>query len=1110
MRPTLILRMLVLALALLALASGTAAAQPASSPPPKSGLRIFERFTVTLPQDWRKGPTTRSSVELFVPRTPGRPGIVENEKDDKPAFVISVDAGMLVTLEVRRDHAEALRRLAEIASEQPEKATMSVVAGWPAVERRYRARMPQPGETVGAGNVETWFSTVAVAAGVRLVRFETTLAPDADLKLLDEAEAIARSLVAPGGNRATAERELPEVTRQIKSPPAPGGGESSQPGGGEKTAGGRGHGKDAGVATLVHAGVGELEVASSNDGSHVVVAANSGFSFSDDFGAHWSAVAPTPCTLASCDGDPSLAVGQSGAFYYSWIGGPTAATRGDGISRSTDNGHTFPFRGVAVACPGVSNCSVADQEHIAADRANAGMTGDLVYNVWRNFTVMGGGAFSIRIVCSQDGGANWGAQQVIGAGDFPRVSVGSDGFVYTTWASGGNMMLNKFSNCDAGLAVQPGFPVTAAAFTNVVCPVPGLDRCNGRNILSSPVVSVDDQDANHLYYVFATSTGAGNENVMAFDSSDGGLTFPRSVRVNGAAAGRRFMPWISTYGGVAAVSWYDRRNATAANNDRTRFFIGSVALHGTHLLAGPELDLSGTDDAHCATWPCATNATTDSEGCSAQPQLAGGCSAAAPAPFGSVPCDFTTGPACAPGLACNVGRGCPKFGDYNGNAAMAGRHYSAWSSGTPPVGVVGAPAGINVYTSADLLPSDFFVRDWTNSATDHDRGQQPSTNPTFWATSDVWNQSTNVAAPFPASDWILGDPGDRTGSNFAFARVSRRAAAATTAGNVDVTVDFMQADYGLGTMFTSAGTETVTFAAGDVTKVTPGHAWTVSATASNHLCLAAQITAPNDDFDPPSLTTTAPGPANAMIVNDNNKAQRNLADTIGSAGSFGTAEILAIIRNAYIRPRPMEIGIRWPIPRSLPATVEVVGGPRVSLREARGHASIRLGEMKPGEEKWLRLRVQPASKAPVLVSFFDAGGPGKLPSNGFSVRVARGELRDVASRNLRLFGDMLLRMAALEKDEEAQKEGEAARAAARESGFSTSGYVKYMKEHREAASRIVERHLKSAGGDPFDAAKAWKDVGAGLQTGNAAAVASAQNAVTERLEAHMTSAVRKR
>jgi hypothetical protein len=183
-------------------------------------------------------------------------------------------------------------------------------------------------------------------------------------------------------------------------------------------------------------------------------------------------------------------VGKSGAIYYAWIGG-TSSRLNDGVSRSTDNGHTFTFRGLAATCPGTTSCTLADQEHIGADRSNAASGGgDRVYNAWRDFAP----SFSIRISCSTDGGTTWTSGTAIGSGDFPRVNVGGDGFVYVAWASGSNMMLHKFSNCDAGLTPQVGWPVTVAAFSSVACPVPGLDRCNGRNILSSPKAAVDDLD----------------------------------------------------------------------------------------------------------------------------------------------------------------------------------------------------------------------------------------------------------------------------------------------------------------------------------------------------------------------------------------------------------------------------------------------------------------------------------------------------------------------------------------------------------------------------------------------------------------------------------------
>ena len=696
---------------------------------------------------------------------------------------------------------------------------------------------------------------------------------------------------------------------------------------------------------------------------------------------------------------------------------------------------------------------------------------------------------------------------MIGAGDFPRVNVGRDGFAYVAWASGGNMMLHKYSNCNAGLVAQAGFPVVVSAFTNVVCPVPGLDRCNGRNILSSPVVAVDDLDANHVYYSFTTSTGAGNENVMVFDSTDGGLTFPRSVRVNNMVTGRRFLSWVSTYGGVAAVSWYDRRTATAANNDLTRFNIGSAWVKGPNLVAGPEVDLSGVNDTECANWPCATNAMTDSESCSVQPQLAGRClNPMTMPPSGSgTPCDFSSSVCVAPEM-CLIGRGCPKYGDYNGNAAAAGRQYSAWTSFVTPVGAA-AGTGLRVFTSTDLLPSDFFVRDWTASALSHDGGAQPSTNPVFWATSDLWNQSTNVAAPFPAADWILGDPPSRVGSNFAFARVSRRAAAASTAAApAAVTVTFLQADYGLGVPYSIVGSQAVNFAAGDMTQVTPARSWTVPATASTHLCLGVQITGPNGDtFAPPSLDTLAVGPSDPLILIDNNKAQRNLQETVGTEA--GT-EMFAVIENAERVARPMEIGIRWPSDVSA-GRVSIVGGESIDLGQSR-EGRIKVGELKPRERRWLKLSVQPRSEKPVMVDFFDtaparteAGGP----SNGFTIQFARAPIEVVARRDMLAFADVCTRLSILQKSAAARQEAKDALAMVRRERITASSYAAYLKKHSAAIQRILASHLRAAGNsDPFEIASALKELTAAKDV---EALAAAHNAFNERLDAHLTMLVRR-
>lgn len=1083
MRPSLAIRAVLAALVFAPLV----AAQPN---PGTSTLKLFDQFTVSAWPRWHAGNQTRTSLEISVPAQQQRDSAgADQDKNPKPRRILGGEAGMLITLETRRSHEEAVRRLADIAAEQAEPVTKLVIDGWPAIERRYRALMPQPGDDDGSGSVTTWFLTTAVASGATVVRFETTLAPGADLKLLDEALAMGRALRGPKGNADLAQKELDQLAR-VAAPPAPEAPPPSAfvpkppPGG-----------ATAGTAVQARTGLGELEVAASTNGANVLVATNTGFSFSSNFGASWTSGGGTPCNQAACDGDPSLAVGQSGAFYYAWIGGASGSALGDGLSRSTNNGQTFSFQALAVTCPGASSCQVADQEHIAADRNNAGSGGDRLYNVWRNFT---SSAFSIRIVCSSNSGVTWGAQQVIGSGDLPRVSVGGDGFVYVGWASGGNLMLNKYSNCDAGLVQQAGFPVVVAAFVNVVCPVPGLDRCNGRNILSSQTIAVDDLDPNHVYYTYATSTGPGNEDILVRDSVDGGATFPRSVRVNAAVTGRRFMPWVSVYGGVAAVSWYDRRSATAATNDDTRFFVGTAKLNGSSLVALTEVDLSGNNDHQCSLWPCATNATSDAESCSVQPQLAGRCS------ISGAPCDFSSGsPPCPGTQTCNIGRGCPKYGDYNGNAARAGRQYSAWASAVPPVGVVGAPAGINVYTSVDRVPSDFFVRDWTVGTTNHDDGTQPSTNPTFWTTSDVWNQ--NVMAPEPfVNDWVLGDAPSRTGTNFAFARVSRRAAAASTAPAANVTVHFSFADFGAGLNYGTIGSEVVTFAAGDLSKLTPGHAWAIPASASYHLCLVAEIDGPDGDLlAPPSVVGLSPGAGIALITTDNNKAQRNLQETVGAAG--GT-EMFAIVRNDQRIKRAMQMAITTRGEGALAGVVTVVGGRPVALqRETR----VDVGVLAPGETRWLQFRAtsMPPLGRPVTVDFADADAAG---GGGFSIQVTRAPIEVVAPRNFLAFTDVLTRTAALENSALAKREAAAARGlSANGNRITPARYVSYLAAHRSAIKALVVAHLGAAkGADPFDLAGAVKALDRALGNGRSDAVAAAQNALTERLDAHLTMQVR--
>lgn len=1006
----------------------------------KKQLKVTEGVTLTYRKPWTVSKHRPGDTVELVKTATGKP--------EEPA-----EARMTLTTEVRRSHDEAVHRLSEIADEVASPSRFEPLQGWPMLLRRHTAAMPIPGpkaeddrEPIEPRQLLT--VTVAVAAAERLVRLEATLAPDADARLADEIEAIGKSLTfSPQGDANQTQRELEGLRRARPKTPAP------QPNPEKAPGGRRGGSPQHGTATQVQSGVGELEIAISANGQNVVIGANSGVSRSGDGGATFTA-ATVPAV-----NDPSLAFAQSTAFYYASIAA-SAAGCNTSIGRSTDNGQNFPFRSNAVACPGTgAGQCFPDQEHIAADRVNAAPGGDQVYAVWRNFVPVGGSwpscaqpcqvascTLTPQIICSADGGATWPTQRSIGTGDFPRITIGPDGSVYVVYRSGGNVMLNKFSSCTAGLTQQLGFPVIVGAVTDVACPVPGLDRCNqsAGNVLSSHTVAVDDLDATHVYVAYATNTASGNENIIVRDSVDGGQTWPatRVVTANAATTARRYMPWVCAYGGMAHVGWYDRSNATASN-DLTAYHRAVVLAKGGTLQASPEINVSNIDDPECgpggatsaSNWPCAPAATFDSDGCSAQPQRAGRCSVTT-----ATRCDFDVSPSdCPAGETCRTGRGCPKYGDYNGNACAGGRIISAWASSTTPPGLP-AGTGLRVFSDTSFTPDDFFVRDWTVDASNRDLGSEPSTNPVFWTASDVWSRATDSAGgpPFtndtPTTDLVqVGTITPRT--NYAFTRVHRRAEAAANAPSVTVTAHFLYADFGLGTPFANAGSAldpTLTFGPTDASKVlATGYPWSVPTTVSTHLCLAVEIASPGDPVASPTLLGRAAGGSTDVLVRaDNNKAQRNI-DTNVVPGAPGWAEnpfsFYALVHNPDLVARDISVRYRVDakaLERLSHGEVRILGGPAEKLRR---EGLLTLKGMQPAENRWIELSYAleaPARSEPVPVHFDELVGDQAV--NGITIVARASPLPEVVAANLNAHIAVFRRLATVFGIKEAQKEALAA------------------------------------------------------------------------------------
>ena len=422
------------------------------------------------------------------------------------------------------------------------------------------------------------------------------------------------------------------------------------------------------------------------------------------------------------------------------------------------------------------------------------------------------------------------------------------------------------------------------------------------------------------------------------------------------------------------------------------------------------------------------------------------------------------------------------IGDYANVVAMGKDFYGIFSANNTPDNA-NFPNGVNYQRNADFVAKqllntdgvtpvgvsidpfffhwnevapnkDFYLRDWTNSATDHDIGQEPSTYPWFFSKSDVWNRNTNTPG-VPVDDWYQGDdPTAGTGAlgnNYAFARINRNDA--SSAENVDV--EFLSSDYGLGIPYASVGSQTINFVVGDLFKLTSGQLWNLDASASTHACLAAQLNTVDDPLILPSLSGRVPGwpYPDLQVINDNNKAQRNLHVNHVSASIDGAT--LLRIRNAakYIRDVYIRIEvpkIKWPIPRSI---VEVIGGQSKSFRSGD---TIILKNMKPGENRWINFQFSAVKARPgfeVPINFYEMVGNQAV--NGCTALLRYASLAEIIKSSLGLQRSIYNRLKAIgvKVNAEAIKQN----SILLKSGSPKQGYIKnYDLFHTTAESLIKD------------------------------------------------------
>lgn len=330
------------------------------------------------------------------------------------------------------------------------------------------------------------------------------------------------------------------------------------------------------------------------------------------------------------------------------------------------------------------------------------------------------------------------------------------------------------------------------------------------------------------------------------------------------------------------------------------------------------------------------------------------------------------------------------------------------------------------------LKDDFYVRDWTDSPTSGDNGAEPSIKPDFYVTPDVWNRRGTLPGSFPNDQPEQEDAGNGTGNigdNWLFARIRRRAAAPAGSADVTVRAHFLISKLGTGSNYIDAtdvdpdvtitsGDPMVTFTAAEVgPKTTDALYWHLNAISSTHLCAAVEISTPSDPFVGLSLRGRAPGwpDQDLEIVDDNNKAQRNMGLTTTPARGVGSSltASYAIAHNAATFPRDMVIQYRLsPTLRQRVKQIEidVMGQQRIRARET---GTIVLKGMQPGENRWIGTRFRPPAgkNSEVLAVFFDEMIEASAV-NGFGLGVRLSNDQEVLIHTLNRYYSVLTRLAA--------------------------------------------------------------------------------------------------
>jgi hypothetical protein len=399
----------------------------------------------------------------------------------------------------------------------------------------------------------------------------------------------------------------------------------------------------------------------------------------------------------------------------------------------------------------------------------------------------------------------------------------------------------------------------------------------------------------------------------------------------------------------------------------------------------------------------------------------------------------------------------------------------------------------------------------------HDNGAEPSVDPTFWDSSDVWNrQPTNTSGLPTVNDIPPGQNARTPGTNFAFVRVHRNSPAPAASPPVTVSAQFFFYNFGLGSNWQSLGSSSLTFMPSETRKeLASGHAWTVPAGASGHSCLAVEISAIGDPPNPPSFAAWgAPD-----VRGDNNKAQRNLQVVMVSTapdmppGSAGNRDMrfFGLIHNPFVFSLNMlvQVQIAPEVQRRLgEIALEVVrrrAGPPIPVKQ-QGGVQLPLDNVRPGENLFIGLKVEvprDADQDSMPVTFSEALRPGL--GSGFTIEFRPTVFRRVFGANLDSHRAVFTRMDILFQLPGARQQARAAERAARTRPLTSAVYRRFLRDYLGRAEALVAKVVEGGGvGDPFRVMADAKRARDSLSSRDDAVVTAAHGTFMNSLDSFLT------